>query len=731
MNQRRKHIHYGRDGFLYGLSFLLLMEWLLPLPLMTDTGSIRFFLIATFLFFVVSFLQTPLIVSFLARVVIILGSLYVLFPAGGTTPIEWIPLFFSDLTTSIWSILTGNWYDLSDVFRSFLFLILLSIMSFLLFYWTVYLRRIFFFLLSTVLYVTVIDTFTIYDATVAIIRVIGIGVLLLGFMYMYRTIEANRYANIPRLLPIRMGLVITGLFVVTGFISLILPKPVPQWDDPVPFLQAAVSGEGMGQGGPRRIGYGNNDERLGGGFIDDDTPVFRATVERGVYWRGETKDFYTGAGWEQRTTAAGGYRGTNNFGTTEAAERTIKQANVKMYNEMRFSHMFYPGEWYSQTIEEHQNDPVVLDEFTEKAEILSGGEALSPQEYTFEYVDTSYNIDGLRNVNGSDNNSEIHEYYTQLPDTIPERVFELAEELTADATNRYDQAKAIEDHFRGPEFTYETEDVAVPAAGQDYVDQFLFETQQGYCDNFSTSMIVLLRTLDIPARWVKGFTAGTMVDVGDEANSYTISNSDAHSWVEVYFPGEGWVAFEPTKGFTNTYSFDQEFENEADPIEAPDRETSQEEEETEEVTEDEVEEEVEEEDQTEAAVAEDQSTPSSPVGLWVTALILLALIVLFFFYRKRLITTFVLLYYRSKKDDRVFNQAYERLLWLLELNGYRRESSETLSEFATRFDQQFGFSDMSVLTSEYERTLYSGKPAANTWARQRQHWERIVMKIKP
>ncbi|MCM2676941.1 hypothetical protein [Alkalicoccobacillus plakortidis] len=370
---------------------------------------------------------------------------------GGVSPFEWMTLFLSDLTSNGWRILTGNWYELSDVFRSFLFLVLLSIMSFLLFYWTVHLRRIFFFLFFTVVYVAVIDTFTLYDATFAIIRIFGIGFLLLGLITMYRTLEAHHFSKVPRYLPIRMSIVITGALLLTGIVGTLAPKPGPQWEDPVPFLQSAVTGDLSNQSGTQRIGYGDNDEQLGGGFLDDDTPVFLGSIERGMYWRGETKDFYSGVGL-QNTTPESFNENTlmdEPVDSTNAAEREVREAGVQMYNQIRFPHLFYPGELYSSMINENNSDPIVLDEYTARAEIRSGDDPLSLEQYSFEFVDTSYNIDGLKNVSGNDPD-EVVEYYTQLPDTVPERVFELAAELTEDAGNRYDQAKAIEDHFAWP-----------------------------------------------------------------------------------------------------------------------------------------------------------------------------------------------------------------------------------------------------------------------------------------
>ncbi|MBD2871215.1 transglutaminase domain-containing protein, partial [Paenibacillus sp. IB182493] len=148
------------------------------------------------------------------------------------------------------------------------------------------------------------------------------------------------------------------------------------------------------------------------------------------------------------------------------------------------------------------------------------------------------------------------EPYLQLPDSLPGRVSALASEVAGGGvTNRYDQVKAIE-QFLKRSYAYTLEDSAVPPKGSDFVDYFLFEQRQGYCVHFSSAMVVLLRTQGIPARWVKGFTPGTPVgepagasDGGAKLVDYAVRGSDAHAWVEVYFPGAGWVPFDPTPGF--------------------------------------------------------------------------------------------------------------------------------------------------------------------------------------
>ncbi|MCR8660117.1 transglutaminase-like domain-containing protein [Paenibacillus endoradicis] len=140
--------------------------------------------------------------------------------------------------------------------------------------------------------------------------------------------------------------------------------------------------------------------------------------------------------------------------------------------------------------------------------------------------------------------------YLQLPDTLPARVAALAAEVSGGGlTSRYDQVKAIEQYLKN-NYKY-TLNSTVPAATEDFVDQFLFEQQEGYCVHFSTAMVIMLRSQDIPARWVKGYGMGEGIDertteAGVVETLYEVRESDAHAWVEVYFPTIGWVPFDPT-----------------------------------------------------------------------------------------------------------------------------------------------------------------------------------------
>jgi len=143
---------------------------------------------------------------------------------------------------------------------------------------------------------------------------------------------------------------------------------------------------------------------------------------------------------------------------------------------------------------------------------------------------------------------EIREMYLQLP-TLDKRIPTLAQSVTAKAPNPYDKANAIENYLR-TRYTYTLELSGKP--GQDPLAHFLFETHAGHCEYFASAMTIMLRTLGIPSREVNGFLPG---EFNDLAGDYIVRASDAHSWVEAYFPGTGWMTFDPTPASNEQYGF--------------------------------------------------------------------------------------------------------------------------------------------------------------------------------
>jgi hypothetical protein len=147
----------------------------------------------------------------------------------------------------------------------------------------------------------------------------------------------------------------------------------------------------------------------------------------------------------------------------------------------------------------------------------------------------------LRTARTSATPDEIVPRYVELPAATPERVKTLARDVTADAPTTYDKVRALEGWMANN--TRYTLDVPPLPDRADAVDQFLFLDKVGFCEQIGTSLVVMLRSLGIPARLAVGFTPG-------ERNPFTglweVRASNAHAWAEVWFPGVGWQAFDPT-----------------------------------------------------------------------------------------------------------------------------------------------------------------------------------------
>jgi transglutaminase-like putative cysteine protease len=143
---------------------------------------------------------------------------------------------------------------------------------------------------------------------------------------------------------------------------------------------------------------------------------------------------------------------------------------------------------------------------------------------------------------GTDYPEWLAKRYLALPDSLPSRVRSLALELTATAPTPYDRAIALEEYLRKIPYSL---DVSSRPADRDVVDYFLFDLKQGYCDYYATSMVVMARAAGLPARLAIGYAPSPYDYVTFQ---YVVRESEAHSWTQIYFPGYGWIDFEPTGG---------------------------------------------------------------------------------------------------------------------------------------------------------------------------------------
>ena len=330
-------------------------------------------------------------------------------------------------------------------------------------------------------------------------------------------------------------------FVAVALLILIFVLALPL------FLIAPRSGAAAltrsGGGLSNFIGFSEN-VTLGqiGTLKKDDGLVMRVRVEesdslRDLRWRGVALDEFTGNGWKKSIQARqaepvlerGGFY---QFGTTEALHRLTTQT---FFLEPLESAVIFAA---PRVVAIQGDLPFVR---------VDGEGAVQSRRHDFERImykaisDTDQpRMDDLRN--------DLRPYspafyrYLQLPDKLDRRIAPLATTmiLNANANNRYDAAKAIESQLQR-DYGYSLE---MKASGPDPLADFLFNVKTGHCEYFSTAMAVLLRTHGIAARVVNGFLPG---EYNETAGAYTVRQSDAHSWVEVYFPEtRSWVTFDPT-----------------------------------------------------------------------------------------------------------------------------------------------------------------------------------------
>lgn len=373
----------------------------------------------------------------------------------------------------------------------------------------------------------------------------------------------------------------------------IVPDPYTLWKtwrgEAVPVLYSGEVSADAVNVRPFLSGYGRDNSQLGAGFDFDYTPVMEIRTNHRSYWRGETRSLYTGKGWMESAMEKNAElqpvamdKPMTSYGQSTTAKTVQLIATVTMRRSEPYPVLFgaYPIQQLAE-MDDHINIWNVAWK-PESASMMYIGKTGYPRTYTIVSEIPMFDEAQLReSKHESDRTSINRQNYLQLPQHFPVRVKDLVSSLTAGKPNDYDKVKALSDYLKSDEFTYTNEPDLSLKHSSDFVDSFLFEMKQGYCDYFSTSLVMMARSADIPARWVKGYTAGSkqgyrpdqfmprnmIEEMEQEEGTYIISNANAHSWAEIYFEGYGWVPFEATPGFSIPMT---EEEAQAAPAEAPD-----------------------------------------------------------------------------------------------------------------------------------------------------------------
>lgn len=706
---------------------MLLWEWLRPLTQITSTEDTQIFVVFTAFLFIVAYFRLPFWISFPIKLIALLYAVHALYYPDVFLSFQWVPHLIGDLQSSLALIWDQQWTEMSSLSRSLLFFILLWLVSYLMHYWLIQAKRIFLFLFITVLYITVLDTFTPYDAKMAIVRTVFIGLILVGILRIMKIVEAEGFSLMKGRFPVMWMVPLTVVIALSSTLGLLAPKASPQWPDPVPFI-TSMSDKGEEGAGINtrfaRIGYGTNDSRLGGPFKFDYKEVFTATVKERHYWRVETKDAYTGKGWENSFSNEQLLLDRRSVEYAAPGSSLIEQGGAQMVKEeasinMAKTYPFIVSPGVITSIQAKKNVDFMLDPLTGQINTTNGGNPTRLKQYKLEYELPQYDKKKLRESSRS-YPQYVTQYYLQLPAELPQRVKKLAARIVKNEDNPYDKAKAVENYFSLNNFGYDTVDVRVPKKNEDYVDKFLFDAQKGYCDNFSTSMIVLLRSVGIPARWVKGFTYGEYQDTKNVYKSYKITNANAHSWPEVYFAGVGWVPFEPTRGFSNPTPIEEEMKRASAPVAPPVKKKDKKQVQP---------------DKKEQSASKGQNGDGTLAIIGTALLYVIPLTVaaalLAVLFRKKWLRQYYIWRFRRRKGSGTFSDAYDRLLWLTQLYGLKKDPSYTLREYAVYVDRSLDTRDMRRLTSAYESLQYSNKQMADPWTEtNKELWENLIKKLR-
>ena len=261
------------------------------------------------------------------------------------------------------------------------------------------------------------------------------------------------------------------------------------------------------------------------------------------YWRSVTYDRYVGAGWETNSTLPQTVQANTPLIPGLLTGYKLVHMNVEMAQPE--GKLFWSGILYSADVPFTVNWRIRPQSnlFADQSTLLQS-DMFAVLTKANSYKADSYvpivTVDEMRKAS-TGYPEYIIDRYLVLPRSMPERVRDLAKEITRGLTNPYDRAKAIESYLRTT-YPYDLE-IPTPPEGQDVADYFLFDLKRGYCDYYATAMVVLARSSGIPARFVSGYSPGEY----DALNAqYVVRELNAHSWAEIYFPEVGWVEFEPT-----------------------------------------------------------------------------------------------------------------------------------------------------------------------------------------
>lgn len=289
----------------------------------------------------------------------------------------------------------------------------------------------------------------------------------------------------------------------------------------------------------------SNQLELGSGNSLADTVIFTVDPPRlseeqtRYYWRGYVYDVFDGYRWYSSNTNREIYTPSNSFIPVSNMEGRTK-ALFTVTTEARQSLLYTTAQpvWVSRSgaisvFSNHADEPDLAAWFSTPG--LAAGE-----RYKFESALADPSVQDLQAA-GTEYPLWVSNRYLQLPDEFSPRISALANDITRELESPYDKAIAITRYLRR-EIEYSNPLPKSPPTDEDPLEWILFDLKKGFCNYYASAEVLMLRSVGIPARFAAGFAEGERNNSG----TYFVRSLDAHAWPEVFFPGIGWVEFEPT-----------------------------------------------------------------------------------------------------------------------------------------------------------------------------------------
>ncbi len=262
------------------------------------------------------------------------------------------------------------------------------------------------------------------------------------------------------------------------------------------------------------------------------------TSDKPAYWLTRRYDTYNPWGWTSNSTADEAV----SIGTTVVGEEPYHLSYV-VENRIKTDVIITTGQFVRADIPVSLKtvpfDQINANNGVDIIAVVSPWVLGPYQRYTVVTNIPSFTAEELTAVKGVYPDWVIQRYL-QLPDTFPQHVKTLSNDLTKNAPTQYEKLKAIKKYL--DKFQY-NQKASVPSGTEDGVALFLYSTQKGNCLSFASSMVVMLRSVGIPARLCTGYLQG---DLDKKTGKYIVRSRHYHAWAEVYFPGYGWIEFETT-----------------------------------------------------------------------------------------------------------------------------------------------------------------------------------------